>query len=125
MLFSKLIFFHKPVAKGVCYLLFSLCGWVLYPKELSLFQDWPHLSSVNLNPFLCSQIAHKHIELFLGSILLTRKRKKTKQLKMEVSIPWRTAFNTKPPMGRGSCQHILFPASALGGKTLVYLGTGE
>lgn len=89
MLFSKLIFFHQPVAKGVHYLLFLLCGWVLYPKELSLFQVWPHLNSVNLNPFSAHRLLTSILN-FLGSILLTRKRKK--QVKMEVSIPRKHLF---------------------------------
>lgn len=65
MIFSKLIFFHKPVAKGVHYLLFSLWVWVLYPKELSLLQDWPHLNSVNLNPLS----AHRLLANILNCVL--------------------------------------------------------
>lgn len=78
MLFSKLIFFHKAVAKGVHCLLFSLCGWVLHPKEFSMLQDWPHLSSVNLNPFSARRLLANISNCFLGLFYSPGKEKTNK-----------------------------------------------
>lgn len=62
MLFSKLIFLHKPVAEGIYDLLFMQYGWSLYPKVLSLFPGLAPPQLYKPEPPLRSQIVHKHIE---------------------------------------------------------------
>lgn len=75
MLFRKLIFFHKPVAKDIYYLLFLLYGWAQYPQVLSLCQDLPRLSFINWNPLIACRLSANILNCSLDPLCLPEEKR--------------------------------------------------